>query len=68
MTTKLEQAIDVSFNYLVGNTDIELNKEALSRVQEITQCNDEEKNYIFVTIDAIIRDFKNKHALCTLKY
>ena len=62
MATKLAQALEVSLDYLVGNTDIELDKAAMSRIQEVTQFNEEEKNHIYVTLDAMIRDFKNKHA------
>jgi transcriptional regulator with XRE-family HTH domain len=62
MATRLAQALEVSLDYLVGTTDIELDKAALSRVQEVTQFNEQEKNYIYVTLDAMIRDFKNKHA------
>lgn len=62
MATKLAQALEVSLDYLVGNTDIELDKAAMSRIQEVTQFNEEEKNHIYITLDAMIRDFKNKHA------
>jgi transcriptional regulator with XRE-family HTH domain len=62
MATRLAQALEVSLDYLVGTTDIELDQAALSRIQEVTQFNEQEKNYIYVTLDAMIRDFKNKHA------
>ena len=62
MATKLAQALEVSLDYLAGNTDIELDKAALNRVQEVTQFNEEERNHIYVTLDAMIRDFKNQHA------
>lgn len=62
MATKLARALEVSLDYLVGTTDIELDKAILNRVQEVTQFNEEEKKHIFVTLDAMIRDFKNKHA------
>lgn len=62
MATKLAQALEVSLDFLAGNTDIELDKAALNRIQEVTQFNEEEKNHIYITLDAMIRDFKNKHA------
>lgn len=62
MATKLAKALEVSLDYLVGNTDIELDKAAMNRIQEVTRFNEEEKNHIYVTLDAMIRDFKNKHA------
>ncbi len=62
MATKLAQSLEVSLDYLVGNTDVELDKAAMDRIQEVTQFSEEEKKHIYVTLDAMIRDFKNKHA------
>lgn len=36
-------------------------------MQEVTKLSDKEKDYIFVTLDALIRDFKNKHAYASWK-
>lgn len=62
MATKLAQALEVSLDYLVGNTDIELDKAMLNRVQEINRLSEDNKEHIYVTLDALIRDFKNKQA------
>ncbi len=62
MATKIAQALQISLDYLVGNTDIELDKATLNRIQEIDRLSDENKNHIYVTVDALIRDFKNKQA------
>lgn len=62
MAVKISKALQVSLDYLVGNSDIEMDKATLSRVQEVTRLPDKEKDYIFVTLDALIRDFKNKQA------
>jgi len=62
MATKIAQALQISLDYLVGNTDIELDKATLNRIQEIDKLSVENKNHIYVTIDALIRDFKNKQA------
>lgn len=56
------QALEVSLDYLTGNSDVELDKATLDRVQEVTKLTEKDKDYIFVTLDALIRDFKNKHA------
>lgn len=34
----------------------------LDRVQEVTKLPEKDKDYIFVTLDALIRDVKNKVA------
>lgn len=62
MATKIAQALEVSLDYLVGNTDIEIDKFTLDRIQEINKLSDENKEHIFITLDALIRDFKNKQA------
>lgn len=62
MAVKILQALEVSLDYLTGNSDIELDKNTLDRVQEVTKLSDKDKEYIFVTLDALIRDFKNKQA------
>jgi transcriptional regulator with XRE-family HTH domain len=62
MAVKIAQALDVSLDYLTGNSDIELDKNTLDRVQEVTKLNDKEKDHIYITLDALIRDFKNKKA------
>ena len=62
MATKLAQALEVSLDYLVGNTDTELDKAMLNRVQEINKLSEDNKEHIYVTLDALIRDFKNKQA------
>lgn len=59
---KIAQALEVSLDYLTGNSDVELDKATLDRVQEVTKLTEKDKDYIFVTLDALIRDFKNKHA------
>jgi len=62
MAVKIAQALEISLDYLTGNSDIELDKATLDRIQEVTMLTEKDKDYIFVTLDALIRDFKNKHA------
>jgi transcriptional regulator with XRE-family HTH domain len=62
MAVKIAQSLEISLDYLTGTSDIELDKATLDRVQEITKLNEKDKDYIFVTLDALIRDFKNKQA------
>lgn len=62
MAVKIAQALDVSLDYLTGTTNLELDRATLDRVQEVTKFTEKDKDYIYVTLDALIRDFKNKHA------
>lgn len=59
---KLSDALDVSIDYLVGKTDIELDTKSLQRIQEIAKLSDKDQDYIYVTLDALIRDFRNRQA------
>ncbi len=62
MATKIANALEVSLDYLSGTIDLELDSNMLDRVQEVSKLNEKDKDYIFVTLDALIRDFKNKVA------
>jgi len=62
MAVKIAQALEVSLDYLTGKSDIELDKTTLDTMQEVTKLSDKDKKNIFVTLDALIRDFKNKQA------
>ena len=62
MAVKIAQALEVSLDYLTGTTELELDKATIDRIQEVTKLSEKEREYIFVTLDAMIRDFKNKQA------
>ena len=59
---KLADSLNVSIDYLVGKTALELYKQALKRIEEVSKLNYGEKDRIFMVIDALIRDFKAKKA------
>lgn len=59
---KIADALDVSIDFLVGKTTLELDTNVLKRVEEVSKLNGEEKEKIFMVIDALIRDFKAKKA------
>ncbi len=48
--------------YLVGSTDILLEKSIVNRVPEIQRLKEKEKQTIYTMLDALIQDFKNKQA------
>ena len=60
MALKIAKALEVSLDFLTGNSDIELDKASLNRVQEITKLSENDQNHIFITLDALIRDFKKQ--------
>ncbi|WP_299223970.1 helix-turn-helix transcriptional regulator [uncultured Aquimarina sp.] len=60
--TKLADLLEVSLDYLVGKTDIELDNTTLQRILEVQNLPLEVKEKLFYFIDMSIRDFKAKKA------
>ncbi|WP_411032229.1 helix-turn-helix domain-containing protein [Spongiimicrobium sp. 3-5] len=59
---KIADALNVSIDFLVGKTTLELDTNVLKRVEEVSKLSSEEKDKIFMVIDALIRDLKAKKA------
>ena len=62
MATKIANSLKISLDYLVGSTDLELDTELLKRIELVSKLNSKEKKHIYVTIDALVRDFNAKKA------
>ena len=62
MAAKLANALEVSLDYLVGNTELELDKNTLKRIEEVSKFSDKDKEHVYVLLDAFIRDVKAKQA------
>lgn len=60
--TKLADLLEVSLDYLVGKTDMELDNVTLQRILEVQNLPAEVKEKLFYFIDMSIRDFKAKKA------
>ncbi len=59
---KIANALKISLDFLVGNTDLELDTETLKRVEDISKLSNDNKKHIYILLDALIRDFKTKEA------
>jgi transcriptional regulator with XRE-family HTH domain len=59
---RMADALEVSLDYLVGKTDMELDSSTLNRIREVTALPDEDRKQVFMVVDALIRDFKAKKA------
>lgn len=55
---KIADILNVSLDYLVGKTDMELDKAMLKRIQLISKLPDKEKEYVFVFLDSFIDRMK----------
>ena len=62
MANKIANALKISLDFLVGNTDLELDTATLKRVEDISKLSDDNKKHIYILLDALIRDFKTKEA------
>ncbi len=59
---KIADALDVSLDYLVGKSNILLDKQMLKRFQDISELDEAKRNTLFDLIDTYIRDAKVRSA------
>ena len=59
---RMADALEVSLDYLVGKTDLEMDRSTLNRIREVAGLPEEDKKQVFLVMDALIRDFKAKKA------
>lgn len=62
VVAKIADALEVSVDYLIGKTDLQLDKDAVQRLIDISKLPAENKNYVLSLIDMALRDFKAKKA------
>ena len=62
VVSKIADALEVSVDYLIGKTRMELNKDTLRRIEDISALPQENKNFVLNLIDMALRDFKTKKA------
>lgn len=54
VATKLAALLGVSMDYMVGNTETEIDNETLKRIQQIQVLNEEEKAHLYALMDAFL--------------
>ena len=62
VATKMAEVLKVSLDYLVGFAEHELDHSLTQKILDIQKLNDEDKNNILKTIDALLRDAKTRKA------
>jgi transcriptional regulator with XRE-family HTH domain len=62
VASKISQILEVSLDYLVGNSDLELDQNVIDRIVAIQKMDHENKKHAIAMLDAFIRDFKTKQA------
>lgn len=62
VAAKIAQALGVSLDYLVGNSDVLLDKDLIKRITEIQQLSEADRQGIFFALDGLLRDAKARKA------
>ena len=62
VATKIANVVGVSLDYLVGNSELELDNDILNRVVEIQQLPEEDKKHILYTLDGLLQNVRTKKA------
>jgi transcriptional regulator with XRE-family HTH domain len=57
---KIADILEVSIDYLVGKTNLALDKTTLKRLEDISTLSEENKAFVFRVIDMALRDLKAK--------
>ncbi len=63
VAAKIASILDVSLDWLVGHTDMELDGRMLERIQEVTQMKDKDREHVFAMLDAFIKQTKLQNVL-----
>lgn len=63
VASKLAKILGVSLDYLVGNTELEMDSETMKRIQEVDKLSVEEKKMVYSFLDAFIDKSKIKTIL-----
>jgi transcriptional regulator with XRE-family HTH domain len=63
VAAKIANILDVSLDWLVGHTDMELDGRMLERIQEVTQMKDKDREHVFAMLDAFIKQTKLQNVL-----
>jgi len=62
VVAKIADALEVSVDCLIGKTSMQLDKQAVKRLEDISKLPDDNKNFVLNLIDMALRDFKVKKA------
>lgn len=62
MVSKIADVLEVSVDYLLGKPTLELDKQALHRLEDISRLPHDNNSFVLNLIDMALRDFKVKKA------
>ena len=59
---KIASILEVSLDYLVGNTDVELSTEITKKIVDIQKLPEEERSHLFFVLDNVLQNIRTKIA------
>ena len=62
VASKIAEALEVSLDYLAGNSKVLLEKNIVKRITDIQQLPTDDKAHLFALMDAFLRDHNTKKA------
>jgi transcriptional regulator with XRE-family HTH domain len=62
---KIADALEVSIDFLVGKTSLEIDKQTIKRLEDISNLSEENKGFVLQMVDMAIQNFKTKRAFST---
>ncbi|MBQ0735246.1 helix-turn-helix domain-containing protein [Aquimarina celericrescens] len=60
VASKIADVLEVSLDFLIGKVAVEVDHQLLKRVIEVQQMDDNDKEHILYTLDALIKNVKLK--------
>src|ERR1017187_11042678 len=60
VAAQIAEALEVSLDYLVGNTDLLLEKNVINKIVDIQKLNTEDRAHVFALLDAFLQSQKAK--------
>ncbi len=60
IAAKLANVLNVSLDYLVGNSDVVIEKFLVKKINEIQKLPDIDKKCVYKLLDAFLRDYKGR--------
>ncbi len=58
VATKMANYLEVSLDWLTGQTDLELDRKMIQRIEEVSKMKPKDKEHVFAMLDAFIRQTK----------
>jgi len=60
VAAKIADALEVSLDFLVGKSSVEVDSKTLKRLQDIQKLNEQDRSTVLEMVDAFLRDRKTK--------